>query len=177
MKYPRFLILLIVIIFSYILSSSFHANENIISVLIIYMAAFGLGVLYCYGFTAPFATGVFLIMPHEQNILLISLIAGLGTLFGELIMFKFIRSSFHGELRTLSKEKFIMKIKKLMKKHPFMKSIVPITASIAIASPLPNEIGVVLFASYKNISTRVFSIISYILNTVGILTILLIGRS
>ena len=64
-----------------------------------------------------------------------------------------------------------------MNRYPKSKILIPITACIAIASPLPDEIGVVLFASYKDVTTKTFSIFSYVLNTIGIFVILILGRN
>jgi len=48
-------------------------------------------------------------------------------------------------------------------------------AGFLIASPLPTEIGVVLMASLKNILTKKFAVVAYLLHTTGIFVILLIG--
>lgn len=50
-------------------------------------------------------------------------------------------------------------------------------AGFLIASPLPTEIGVVLMASLKNILTKKFAVVAYLLHTTGIFVILLIGRN
>ena len=50
-------------------------------------------------------------------------------------------------------------------------------AGFIIASPLPDEIGVTMIAASKSISAKVFSVISYVLNTAGIFVILMIGGS
>ena len=95
---------------------------------------------------------------------------------GDLIIFKFIRYSFADEIDKFSKEKAINrlnnKIPNLLKKY-----FVPVLAGFIIASPLPDEIGVSLLATSRSISTKFFSILSYVLNTAGIFIILLIGTA
>ena len=177
MKYPKFLALFVVIILTYLIFNNISKYPTAIDTLVKYLASFGLGVLYAYGFTSPIATGALLILSSEQNLFLTGIIAGFGSLVGDLIIFRFIRSSFQGELKKLSREKFMKKIQKIMNKYPKSKILIPITACIAIASPLPDEIGVVLFASYKDVTTKTFSIFSYILNTIGIFVILILGRN
>ena len=43
---------------------------------------------------------------------------------------------------------------------------------ILIASPLPDEIGVIMLAGLTKINFKILAIISFILNTLGILIIL-----
>mgnify|MGYP000140013313 CR=1 FL=1 len=59
---------------------------------------------------------------------------------------------------------------------PIQKYLLAALASILIASPLPTEIGITLLALIKNVTPRKFSIIAYILHTIAIFTILLIGK-
>jgi uncharacterized membrane protein YdjX (TVP38/TMEM64 family) len=103
------------------------------------------------------------------------LIAGLGALVGDLVIFKFIKHSFADEIEKFSKEK---SFKYLKKKIPgkLKKYLIVVLGGFIIASPLPDEIGVSLLAATSSISTRTFSIISYMMNTAGILIILLIGN-
>ena len=84
-------------------------------------------------------------------------------------------SPFKDEVRKLYREKLIRyignKTPSLLKKY-----FLPVFAGFIIASPLPDEIGVTLLAASKSISAKVFSVISYALNTAGIFAILLAGR-
>jgi hypothetical protein len=57
------------------------------------------------------------------------------------------------------------------------KYLIPIVAGFIIASPLPDEIGISMLAISKSVSTKKFAVISYLLNTGGIIAILLIGTS
>ena len=111
----------------------------------------------------------------HHNIYLAGLIGGLGALVGDLIVFIFIRHSFRDEIKKLSKERIVLYINH---KTPnlFKKYLLPLIAGFIIASPLPDEIGVSLLAAYKTFSIKIFSIISYLLNTAGIFAILFIGN-
>ena len=53
----------------------------------------------------------------------------------------------------------------------------PLCCCFFIASPLPTEVGVVLMATLKSISTKKFIVLAYFLHTIGIFIILLIGRT
>lgn len=176
-KYPKFLLLFITFLIAYLLfngrtNPEFHA----------FIASLGLfgtfltGILFTYGFTAAPATVIFLILAKEQNILLAGLIGGLGALLGDLFIFNFIRYSFKDEVRKLYREKVVMyinhKTPNLLKRY-----LLPVVAGFIIASPLPDEIGVTMLAASKSISAKVFSVISYVLNTAGIFALLAIGNA
>ena len=177
MKYPRFFALALTIIIAILIFN----NKRIISpenflVIENYLSSFTLGVLYAYGFTATLATGALLMTATQQNIIITGIIAGLGALIGDLIIFRFIRRSFNYELNQLSKTKYIKKIRRFLKKYSALNKVVPLLAYIIIASPLPDELGVALAATYRDVTTRSFVIMSYLLNTAGIFTILIIGK-
>lgn len=52
----------------------------------------------------------------------------------------------------------------------------PVVAGILIMTPLPTEIGITILASRKNLSMKKFMIMAYILHTIGITIILLLGK-
>lgn len=136
-----------------------------------YLGSFLLGIFFVYGFTAGPATALLLLTSGEQNIIIAGLVAGCGALLGDLVIFRFIRHYFTDEIESLGKEKIINSIGRFLPK--IVKKYLTLTSAvIIIASPLPDEIGVTLLASSPIISTKYFSILSYILNTLGIFTIL-----
>jgi len=174
-KYPKFILLILTFILAYIIfkESDFLPFHNFLLSLN-YLGTFLSGLFFTYGFTAAPATALLLILAKEQNIFLASIIAGLGALIGDLTIFKVIRFSFKDEIKKLSKEKIVAKfnsrIPDIVKKY-----FIPVAAGFIIASPLPDEIGISLLATSKIVSTKVFSLMSYLLNTIGILIILIIG--
>ncbi|MBS3104646.1 hypothetical protein J4234_00140 [Candidatus Woesearchaeota archaeon] len=176
-KYPKLLLLFITFIAAYLLfySRNYKPLQDFILSLG-YSGTFVAGLIFAYGFTAAPATAIFLILAEHQNIYIASLIGGLGSLVGDLFIFSFIRSSFIDEIRKLSRENAVLYINH---KTPniFKKYLLPVVAGFIIASPLPDEIGVSLLAVSKNISMKIFSAISYMLNTAGIFVILMIGSA
>ena len=129
-----------------------------------------------YGFTAALSTGALLVIAGQQNIFITGFIAGLGALMGDLIIFKFVRGTFNGELKRLGKTRFVKKIRKFLKNRSTINKAVPFIAYFIIASPLPDEIGVSMVAAYRDTTTRAFSILSFLLNTAGIFIILILGK-
>lgn len=176
LKYPKFLFLILTFVIAYLIfqdRTSLPLHNTLLS--LGYIGTFLAGIFFAYGFTAALATILLLILAKEQNIFLAGIIAGFGALVGDLLIFKFIRHSFTNEIKKLSKEKALTyldnKIPKLFKKY-----FIAVLAAFIIASPLPDEIGVTLLASTTKISTKMFSVLSGILNTAGIFIILIIGN-
>ncbi|MBI2659832.1 hypothetical protein HYX07_01595 [Candidatus Woesearchaeota archaeon] len=175
-RYPKFLLLFITFVIAYLLFSSreFGPFQDFI-VGLGYAGTFVTGILFVYGFTAAPATAIFLILAQHQNIYLASAIGGIGALVGDLFIFSFIRQSFADEIAKLSRERIVHyfnnKLPGMIKKYTL-----PVVAGFIIASPLPDEIGVTMLAASKIISMKIFSIMSYLLNTIGILAIYYIGN-
>lgn len=175
-KYPKFWLLILTFILAYFI---FYDRDWPILRKILeslgYLGTILAGIFYAYGFTAAPATAVLLVLAKKQPIIIAGLTAGLGALIGDLLIFKFIRISFQDEINKLVRAKIF----RHFINRPSFKSknlLVTILACILIASPLPDEIGVSLLAFATAIPIRKFTLISYALNTGGILIILIIGN-
>ncbi len=140
-----------------------------------YGGLFLAGFLYAYSFTAVPATAILLLFARHENLYLAGLVAGIGALVGDFIFFKLMRGSFSEELHRLAREKVIVDISKRF--HHFKRYVLMFLASIIIASPLPTEVGVAMFSSLKEMTTKRFLIVAYLLHTAGIFIILLIGKT
>ena len=176
-RYPKITILLISIILSYIILrnpdvSSFIQNLGDMS----YFGIFISGMIFAFGFTAPFAVGFFLTL-NPQSIILAGIIGGAGALVADLIIFKFIRISFTDEFNQLERTKALRKVALLIEKklkHKLTVYIMYALAGIMIASPLPDEAGIIMLAGLTKIKMHSLAILSFLLNTLGIIIILLI---
>src|SRR3990170_6084649 len=137
------------------------------------------GFFYAFGFTAAPATAVLLVLAGEQNNpFLAGVLAGLGALIGDLGIFFFLRGFFVKDLDQLShthlagvlrkEERFVL--------GRWQKYLSTAIAGFIIASPLPTEIGVGILSSNRKMSTRRFALTAFGLHTLGIFTILVIGR-
>ena len=176
-KYPKFALLIITFLLAYFI---FHGKTypplHNFFVSLGYFGTLVAGMLFAYGFTAAPATAILLILAKEQNFLVAGLIAGFGALIADLVIFKFIRSSFKDEVNKLSQEKIVQNINNHTP-NSLKRYLLPVFAGFIIASPLPDEIGVTMLAASKVISMKIFSIVSYMLNTAGIFIILFIGNA
>ncbi|MBI4994835.1 hypothetical protein HZC21_04315 [Candidatus Peregrinibacteria bacterium] len=178
-QYPKFFVLLISIITAYILFQT-HFFLEFAKLLNShgYISIFLAGLLFSYGFTAPFAVGFFIELASEVNIFIAAPLAGIGALVSDLIIFKFIRVTFQDEFDKLKLTWIFQKIHRMFDDHlsdRFKKYALWTFAGFLIASPFPDEFGVSLISGFTNINRRVFSLISYILNTTGIFIIFLLA--
>lgn len=175
-QYPKLIVLLISIITAYILFQA-HFFLEFAKVLNShgYASIFLAGLLFSYGFTAPFAVGFFIELASEVNPFIAAPLAGIGAVLSDLIIFKFIRASFQDEFEKLKLTWFFQKIHQLFDNHLSDKLKMYTLWTLAgflIASPLPDEFGVSLISGFTNINRRIFGAVSYILNTTGIFIIL-----
>jgi len=179
-KYPKFLTLILIFILTYILFSgkSFEVFHSFI-VSLGYVGAFISGLLFVFGFTAPIATAILLVLSSNLNIFIAGFLAGFGALLGDLIIFKFIRLSFKEEIDFFRNEKIYLKLKSFIpesiRKHKYVKYFMIGFAGLFIAAPLPDEIGISIIAMFRNISELTFILLSFVLNTIGIFIVLGIG--
>ena len=176
LKYPKLGVFALTIILAYLI---FQGNDFLLIhnflLSLGYWGIFIAGLFYTYGFTSAPATAVILILAKEQNIYLAGLIGGLGSLIGDLFIFRIIRFSLDEEIKTLFNSKYIQSLSKKIPR-PIKKYLWLIMGMLFIASPLPDELGILFLASTK-ISTKLFSVISSLLNTLRITLILMIGKA
>lgn len=175
LKYPKLALLLLAIILAYITFSN-PALRSLVSNLgnFGYFGVFIAGLFFTFGFTAPFATGFFITL-NPSNIFLAGVIGGLGALFADLSIFKFIHVSFEDEFDNLKKSRYAQKISNLIDKNLGQRIKVYIMyafAGILIASPLPDEAGIILLAGLTKIKISVLAVLSFLLNTLGIIILL-----
>jgi len=143
-----------------------------------YFGVFLAGAFYSYEITAAPATVVLLFLAKGQNIAYAAIIGGFGALLSDLVIFYFIRTTMLEELRKLCRTEvacFIEKEEALIFGR-FKKYVLYIFAAFLVASPLPTEIGVSIFATAKSLTPKRFIALAYLLHTGGIFTILWIGN-
>jgi hypothetical protein len=140
-----------------------------------YFTAFLGGMLFAFGFGAPFGVALLLTIANDLNILLAGIVGGFGALLSDYLLFRFIRVTFADEIKRLKGSRSFGFINGVVKQTLPPKAVFYVSAGIAglvIASPLPDEIGVTILAGLANVSEKAFAVISFSLNTIGILAIL-----
>lgn len=130
------------------------------------LGAFIGGMLYATTFT--FSAGILaliLLAPHH-NFFVFILVAGLGGLVADLVIFHFVKDNLSSEIidifNRLGGKNFIKTF------HlKFFAWLLPVIGAIIIASPFPDELGVSLMGISKMKQSR-FAIIAFILDSIGI---------
>lgn len=178
--YPKLITLFVSIIAAYVLFKAgifdelpkiFHGKG--------YISVFIAGLLFAYGFTAPFAVGALVAIAPEINVFVGALIAGMGAFISDVLIFSFVKMSFSDEFEKLKVSRFIFWLKEKFDGHfseEVRKYLLWIFAGFLIASPLPDEFGVTLLSGFTQMNQKVFYLLAYSLNTIGIFLILLMSR-
>ncbi len=129
------------------------------------------GLFFTSFFTTPPAIAVFASLPGHGNIFLIAAIGGLGAVLGDSLLFFFVRERVASDAAYLMKGPRLKRVLRVLKKRRFRR-ILPVIGALIIASPLPDEIGLALIG-VSTLSRPQFLLLSYCMNTIGILLILL----
>ena len=176
-KYPKLTALGIIILASYFIFkqpgvSSFFSGLDSLSYLGIFIAGF----LFSFGFTTPFAVGLFLII-NPGNIALAVAIGAIGSFLSDLLIFKMIKLSFMDEFKEIEETKAMRKFSGVINSNitkKFKLYLLYIFSGIIMASPLPDEFGVALLTGLGHIRTSTLAILSLVTKALGIYLIFLI---
>lgn len=179
-KYPKLILLCGSLIIGYLIytdENNFHLHYLIEKSG--YFGDFIAGIFLTYGFTAGPAGAILLISSKMHNILLTAFYATIGSIIGNVLVFKILRISIENELNILSKNRFYLWLKsKVKNRTPLFvrRYILPALAGFISALPLPDEFAVALLSWSKDISYGVFNFFAVTFSVFGILILLLIGR-
>lgn len=175
-KYPKLLLLILIVIFTYVLFTQPYFEDSVYVIKNLgYISIFIAGLLFSFGFTTPFAIGIFLSL-NPENIFLASILGGFGAMISDLFIFKIIKFSFIDEFKLLEKTTSFRTILSLINKnigHKIRIYLLYAFVGVIIASPLPDEIGVMMLAGLTSIKIKKLAFISFVFNTLGILILLL----
>lgn len=139
------------------------------------IGSFIAGICFASLFTVAPAVAVFIAIGQTQNPVLVACIGGVGAVIGDLIIFRFMRDRVSLHLAVILhkiKSPFFASIIR----HRTFKWVLPLIGAIIIASPFPDELGLALMG-ISNIKMRTFIPLSFGLNAVGILAIILAARA
>ncbi len=144
-----------------------------------YLGAFIAGILFSSTFTSASAAFIFIEFGEHLNPYVVATLGGLGAMCGDLLMYRFLKHHILSEIRALitvlvshpTREKL-----EAITKHEVYLFTVPFLASILIASPLPDELGLALFSTI-NFHPKYLSAITLFLNATGIFLLVTIGYS
>lgn len=134
-----------------------------------FVAEFISGIFYVSFLTAPISVAMLLVLADINNPILTALLAGFGAAFGDLVIVKFFKEKLVKDVDLISRELQLKKVNNFLIKWK-LDFLTPLLGAIIIASPLPDELGLMLLGA-SNLSYREIAILTYTLNTAGILLI------
>jgi uncharacterized membrane protein YdjX (TVP38/TMEM64 family) len=135
-----------------------------------YLGAFIGGILFVSTFTIPIGIVILITLARTLSPILLILVAGIGAVLGDLLIFKFVKQSISEEAKPIYEE-----VEKLVGKNHLKKIIhtkyfawtLPVIGTLILVSPLPDELGVSLMGISK-LSTMKFLTIAWFSHTIGI---------
>lgn len=135
-----------------------------------YIGAFLAGILFVSTFTVATGAVILLVLAEKLSPIEIGIIAGLGAVIGDFIIFRFIKDNLAEEVKEIYNH--------IDGNHHFQRVLhskyfswtLPVIGAVIIATPFPDEIGVSLMGISK-MKTYQFLLISFILNAIGIFLI------
>lgn len=180
-KYPKLLVFLVTILIAAIIFWEWMHSEliNNFFLSLWYSWDFLWWLLYSYWFTSTSATAILLIIAKEKVLWISILVAWIWAFISDLVIYLFSKNSLLQEVTMFKEESYVIKFRNFLKNTFWRRYryIMPVVAYILIMSPLPTEIGITILATRKNVSMKLFMVITYILHTIGIATILIIGKN
>lgn len=134
-----------------------------------FVAEFLAGIFYVSFLTAPISVAVLLVLADINNPILTALLAGAGAAFGDLVIVKFFKEKLSKDVDLVTRELQLKKVNNFLIKWK-LDFLTPLLGAVIIASPLPDELGLMLLGASK-LTYGQITILTYVLNTAGILLI------
>lgn len=139
-----------------------------------YIGAFFAGLLFVSSFTIATGALLLLVLAERLSLLEITIIAGLGGVVGNMVIFRFVKDTLVAEITPLYNKYGGLHLTALLHSKYFSWAL-PVLGALIIASPLPDELGVSLLGLSK-MKTYKFLIISFIFNAIGIFFIVVASK-
>ncbi len=169
-----FLVLSLILFFS--LANTVFVKDTIASIGNLgYLGAFAAGIFFVSIFTVAPASVVLFNLANQLNPLEVAIIAGFGAVFGDYLIFKYIKDHVLEELKPLFMHHGAKPLLRLFK-SPHFAWMIPIFFAIIIASPLTDELGISLIG-FSKIKTWQFLVFTFLFNTIGIFLIIIASKS
>lgn len=137
-------------------------------------AAFVSGFFFTSAFTTPIAISALVALGQSHNPLIITPIASLGAVLGDVILLKIIKEDIIADVEVFTKPFTTPRLKHILHARALYFPLA-LLAAIILASPLPDEISIALFGIIK-FKTHHFGLICFVFNFLGILLITSAGN-
>ncbi len=131
-----------------------------------YLGAFLAGIFFVSVFTVAPAGLVLYRLADNLHPIEVAVLAGLGAMLGDYIIFRYMKDRVFEELAPLFRQLHTPYIRTLFR-SPFFAWILPLIGALIIASPVPDEVGVSMLGLSK-IRPWQFFLVTFTLNALGI---------
>lgn len=135
-----------------------------------YIGAFIAGMLFVSTFTVATGAIILLVLAEKLSAVEIGLIAGLGAVIGDMIIFRFVKDSLMDEVTPIYHRLGGDHVTAILQSKYFSWSL-PVIGALIIATPLPDELGVSLMGIAK-MKTYQFFLLAFVLNAIGIFLVI-----
>ncbi|MBI2485053.1 hypothetical protein HYW18_02825 [Candidatus Uhrbacteria bacterium] len=140
----------------------------------IMLGSFLAGLFFVSIFTVAPASVMLVEMALANSVWEVALFGGLGSLVGDLVIFRFMKDSVSSDVRWLLRKTGREKVLALFGiKH--VRWLIPFLGALVVISPFPDEIGLAMMG-LSNMKTRWFVPITFALDFFGILLIGLVAK-
>jgi len=170
-KYSKLIILTITVTLAYLIFREPGIYKYINSLnSLSYAGVFIAGMLFVFMFSAPFGIGYFVAL-NPANLWLAAIIGGVGAATADVLIFKFFKASFKDEIEDVEDNPIFKKFSKRLKtklKAKVRLYLMYLLAGFIIATPLPDEVGVLMLAGLKKVDPVKLAIIAFFMHTIMI---------
>lgn len=135
-----------------------------------YLGVLLVGIFFPSSFTVVPATAGLIVLGQELSYFWVAVAAGIGATVGDFFIFRFVRDGLAEDLEHLFSGIGDGRLVHILKSKYFG-ALTPVLGAIIVASPLPDELGIG-FLGLSNISTGKFILMSFVLNTAGLVVLL-----
>lgn len=111
-----------------------------------------------------------------QGIFYTALFGAMGSVLGDLIIFRFVRDRFSGHVAEIMMHQSVWRRFHLLFKRRFFRWTTFLAGGFILASPLPDELGIAVLG-FSKMRVKYFILLSFVSNFLGIVIIGLVARS
>lgn len=139
-----------------------------------YVGIFFTGILFVFTFTVATAIIIFNTFGEFLSPWMIGLVAGLGAVTGDYLIFMFVRKHVLGNINNLIKHSPKSLWAKIAK-NTYFQWVLPVLGILIVALPFPDEVGIALLGISK-VKPYQFVILAFVAHTIIITLIAMTGR-
>ena len=137
--------------------------------------AFVAGIFFTSVFTVPLSAVALLELAKTSSLLWVAFFGALGALGGDLLIFRFFKDHVVEDFEYLLRIHESKRIRSIMHLR-IVRFLTPLLGAIIIASPLPDELGIMLMG-LSRVKTSLFVPLSLTFNFLGIIVINAIAKA